>query len=115
MKFSLPGFPGRSRSHAAQAGGQDMPQPVADAKPASLVKVRNRILLGAMVLLALLALFIFQLMSISISRAMDREVNITTQQVAARVAAIAGHTVDLYEQAPRIGGQVLLAGTPPGS
>jgi phosphomannomutase/phosphoglucomutase len=92
MKFSLPGFPGRSRSHAAQAGGQDMPQPVADAKPASLVKVRNRILLGAMVLLALLALFIFQLMSISISRAMDREVNITTQQVAARVAAM----VDYY-------------------
>ncbi|MGD8619949.1 MAG: hypothetical protein PVH54_12285, partial [Gammaproteobacteria bacterium] len=92
MKFSLPGFPGRSRSHDAQTGGQDMPQPVADAKPASLVKVRNRILLGAMVLLALLALFIFQLMSIYISRAMDREVNITTQQVAARVAAM----VDYY-------------------
>jgi len=33
---------------------------------------------------------------------------------AARVAALAGHRVELYEQAPRIGGQVLLAGTPPG-
>ncbi len=33
---------------------------------------------------------------------------------AARVAAVAGHSVDLYEKAPRIGGQVLLAGTPPG-
>jgi 2,4-dienoyl-CoA reductase (NADPH2) len=33
---------------------------------------------------------------------------------AARVAAVAGHSVDLYERGPRIGGQVLLAGTPPG-
>ena len=59
MKFSLPGFSRNSRPHAAQPAAQNMPQPVADAKPASLMKVRNRILLGAMVLLALLALFIF--------------------------------------------------------
>ncbi len=89
MKFSLPGFPKRNR---AQPAVHSMPQPVGDVKPASLVKVRNRILLGAMVLLALLTLFVFQMMSIYISRAMDREVSITTQQVAARVAAM----VDYY-------------------
>jgi len=33
---------------------------------------------------------------------------------AARVAAAAGHSVDLYERGPRLGGQVLLAGSPPG-
>ncbi len=33
---------------------------------------------------------------------------------AARVAAEAGHSVDLYDRADRIGGQVLLAGKPPG-
>ena len=65
-----------------------MPQQDGNAKPASLVKIRNRILLGTMVLLALLALFIFQMMSIYITRAMDHEVSITTQQVAARVAAM---------------------------
>ncbi len=85
MKFTLPGFPKLSRAHAARPA---MPQPVGDAKPASLDKVRNRILLGAMVLLVLLAFFIFQLMSIYITRAIDRETNITTQQVAARVASM---------------------------
>ena len=62
MKFSLPGFLRRNRTHAARSAAQTMPQPVGNAKPASLVKVRNRILLGAMVLLVLLAFFIFQLM-----------------------------------------------------
>ena len=85
MKFSLPAFLKRNRAQTARPTAQTMPQQDGDAKPASLVKVRNRILLGAMVLLALLALFIFQMMSIYISRAMDHEVNITTQQVAARV------------------------------
>jgi 2,4-dienoyl-CoA reductase-like NADH-dependent reductase (Old Yellow Enzyme family)/thioredoxin reductase len=33
---------------------------------------------------------------------------------AARVAAMAGHEVDLYEKAPRIGGQLAVAGAPPG-
>ena len=33
---------------------------------------------------------------------------------AARVAAIAGHDVELYEKAPRIGGQLAVAGAPPG-
>jgi len=33
---------------------------------------------------------------------------------AARVAATAGHSVDLYDRAPQIGGQILLAGKPPG-
>ena len=33
---------------------------------------------------------------------------------AARAAALAGHKVDLYERSAQLGGQVLLAGTPPG-
>jgi 2,4-dienoyl-CoA reductase (NADPH2) len=33
---------------------------------------------------------------------------------AARVAAKAGHDVDLFEKAPRIGGQLAVAGAPPG-
>ena len=33
---------------------------------------------------------------------------------AARVAAIAGHDVELFEKAPRIGGQLSVAGAPPG-
>ncbi|MEW6441470.1 MAG: FAD-dependent oxidoreductase [bacterium] len=33
---------------------------------------------------------------------------------AARVAALAGHDVDLYEKAPVLGGQLLIAGAPPG-
>ena len=33
---------------------------------------------------------------------------------AARVAAKAGHRVELYEKAPRIGGQLAVAGAPPG-
>lgn len=33
---------------------------------------------------------------------------------AARVAAQAGHSVDLYEKAPKIGGQLAVAGAPPG-
>jgi 2,4-dienoyl-CoA reductase (NADPH2) len=33
---------------------------------------------------------------------------------AARVAAKAGHEVDLFEKAPRIGGQLAVAGAPPG-
>jgi len=69
-----------------------MPQPVGDAKPASLAKVRNRILLVSMVLLVLLSLFIFQVMSIYVIRAMDREVLVTTQQVTTRVEAM----VDYY-------------------
>jgi phosphomannomutase/phosphoglucomutase len=112
MKFSLPGFSRRSNVQDAMAGVHSMPQPVGDARPASLAKVRNRILLGAMVLLAALALFVFQMMSIYITRAMDREVNITTQQVAARVAAMVeyyGASAALLAKDPEIAA-LLVAG-----
>jgi len=89
-----------------------MPQSAGDARPASLAKVRNRILLGAMVLLAALALFVFQMMSIYLTRAMDREINITTQQVAARVAAMVeyyGASAALLAKDPEIAA-LLVAG-----
>ena len=114
MKFSLPGFPRRNRAHDAQSTVANTPQPVGDAKPASLVKVRNRILLGAMVLLALLALFIFQMMSIYITRAMDSEVNTITHQVAARVAAMVeyyGASAALIAKDPEISA-LLTSGEP---
>ena len=116
MKFSLPAFLKRNRAQTARPTAQTMPQQDGDAKPASLVKVRNRILLGAMVLLALLALFIFQMMSIYISRAMDHEVNITTQQVAARVAAMVeyyGASAALLAKDPEISALLAAGETAP--
>jgi phosphomannomutase/phosphoglucomutase len=89
-----------------------MPQPVGDAKPASLAKVRNRILLVSMVLLVLLSLFIFQMMSIYVIRAMDREVLVTTQQVATRVEAMVdyyGASASLIAKNPEISA-LLVAG-----
>jgi phosphomannomutase/phosphoglucomutase len=82
-----------------------MPQPTGDAKPASLIKVRNRILLSAMVVLTLLAFFIFQLMSVYITRVMGHDTSITTQQVAARVASLVeyyGDSVALLAKDPEI-------------
>jgi phosphomannomutase/phosphoglucomutase len=116
MKFSLPAFLKRNRAQTARPTAQTMLQQDGDAKPASLVKVRNRILLGAMVLLALLALFIFQMMSIYISRAMDHEVNITTQQVAARVAAMVeyyGASAALLAKDPEISALLAAGETAP--
>jgi phosphomannomutase/phosphoglucomutase len=105
MKFSLPGFPRRNKVHAARPAVQSMPQPIGDAKPASLVKVRNRILFSAMVVLTLLAFFIFQLMSVYITRVMGHDTNITTQQVAARVVSLVeyyGDSVALLAKDPEI-------------
>ena len=98
MKFTLPGFK-RSSSGGAAAKEGDMAQPGAVAedavsaeKPASLARTRQKILAAVVVLMALLALFVFQLMSVYITRAMDQEVRMTVDQVAARTATL----VDFY-------------------
>ncbi len=82
-----------------------MPQLTGDIKPASLAKVRLQLLGAGVVLLGLLAAFIFELMSGHILRAMEQESKIITQQVALRVAAMAnyyGSTTALLAKDPDI-------------
>ncbi len=68
-----------------------MPQLTGDIKPASLAKVRFQLLVASVVLLGVLAAFIFQLMSGPILRAMDKQSEIITHQVALRVSAMAAY------------------------
>ncbi len=80
-----------------------MPQLAGDIKPASVGKVRFQLLLAGVVLLGVLAAFIFQLMSGHILRATAQQSKITTQQVALRVAAMAdyyGSTAALLAKDP---------------
>ena len=74
MKFSLPGFKkSSSREEDVQEADKALPGPVIDdddgaIRPVSLARTRLRILAAALVLMALLALFVFQLMSVYITR-----------------------------------------------
>ena len=94
MKFSLPGFnKSSSREEDVQEADKALPGPVIDdddgaIRPVSLARTRLRILAAALVLMALLALFVFQLMSVYITRAMDQEVRMTVDQVAARTGTL---------------------------
>jgi phosphomannomutase/phosphoglucomutase len=91
MKFSPGKFFRRKKSSAAAADMQDVPPLIVDAKPASLGKIRLQLLVTGVVLLALLAAFIFKFMSGYILRTMEQENNIITQQVTARITAIVEH------------------------
>ena len=94
MKFSLPGFrKSASQEDAADKGGKAQPGPFAvdpapASKPVSLSRTRLKILGAAVVLMLLLALFVFQIMSLYISRAMDQEVRMTVDQVAAQTGSL---------------------------
>jgi phosphomannomutase/phosphoglucomutase len=93
MKLSLPGFRKSTPEDAAgdEAGRAVLAGPVAPGetvKPVSLGKTRLKVAAAAVVLMALLALFIFQLMSTYITRAMEREVRMTVDQVAARTGTL---------------------------
>ena len=70
---------------------QDVPPLIVDTKPASLGKIRLQLLVTGVLLLALLAAFIFKFMSGYILRTMEQENNIITQQVTARITAIVEH------------------------
>jgi phosphomannomutase/phosphoglucomutase len=91
MKFSPGKFFRRKKSSAAAADMQDVPPLIVDTKPASLGKIRLQLLVTGVVLLALLAAFIFKFMSGYILRTMEQENNIITQQVTARITAIVEH------------------------
>jgi phosphomannomutase/phosphoglucomutase len=95
MKFSLPSLrktpPG---ADDADTGDQARPVPVAVATPAITIKpvslggTRLRLLSAVAILMTLLALFVFQVMSLYITRAMEREVRMTVDQIAARTATL---------------------------
>jgi phosphomannomutase/phosphoglucomutase len=91
MKFSPGKLFKRKKSSAAAADIQAVPPLIVDAKPASLGKIRLQLLVTGVVLLALLAAFIFKFMSGYILRTMEQENNIITQQVTARITAIVEH------------------------
>ena len=91
MKLSFPGFLGRRNSSDDKPASKPMPQLTNDVNPASIGKVRLQLLLAGVVLLGLLAAFIFQLMSGHILRALEQESKIITQQVALRISAMADY------------------------
>jgi phosphomannomutase/phosphoglucomutase len=94
MKFSLPGFrKSASQEDAADEDRKAQPglsavDPALAIKPVSLRRVRLKILGAAVMLMLLLALFVFQIMSLYISRAMDQEVRMTVDQVAAQTGSL---------------------------
>ena len=91
MKFSPGKLFKRKKSSAGAADIQAVPPLIMDAKPASLGKIRLQLLVAAVVLLALLAAFIFKFMSGYILRTMEQQNDIITQQVTARITAIVEH------------------------
>lgn len=91
MKFSLGKFFKRNKSSADPADVRAVPEQAVDVKPASLGKIRLQLLVAGVLLLGLLAAFIFKLMSGYILRTMEQENKIITQQVAARITAIVEH------------------------
>jgi len=91
MKFSPGKFFRRKKSSTAAAEMQDVPPLIVDTKPASMGKIRLQLLVTGVLLLALLAAFIFKFMSGYILRTMEQENNIITQQVTARITAIVEH------------------------
>ena len=91
-----------------------MPQMTGDVRPASLGKARMQLLLAGVILMGVLSLFIFKLMSGYLSQAMERETSIITEQVAARVAAVAEYysaSTALLAKDPEIA-ELLMVGHP---
>ncbi len=91
MNLSLPDFLKRNKAADDQPAAKPMPQLTGDAKPASIGKVRIQLLVTAVLLLGLLAAFVFQLMSGYILRAMDQESDVVSKQVAMRVESMVDH------------------------
>lgn len=94
MKFSLPSFrKARPTTDAPVEADKSRAMPVAPgspvlAKPVSLGKTRMQMLVAGVALLVALAVFVFQVMTVYITRAMDQEVRMAVDQVAARTATL---------------------------
>ena len=90
MKLPLSSL--RKSRRKSDAGAADKSVFKGNEKQVSLAGLRAQLLVAGIALLALLAFFIFQYMSVYIARAIEQEIAITTHQVAARVAT----TVNYY-------------------
>jgi phosphomannomutase/phosphoglucomutase len=111
-KFSLAKFFKSIGKTEDGAVPRSLPQLSTGNKSASLAKVRLQLLIAAVVLLGVLSVFCFKLMSGYISRAIDNETSLVTQQVAARVSASVGHygaSVSLLAKDPDIA-ELLMSG-----
>ena len=92
MKLSLPSLPRRNKSAGKQPVAKPMPQLTGKVQHASLRWLQIQLLFTGVALLAGLAVFIFQFMSTYIIRGLEKEIDVTTEQVAARVESM----VDYY-------------------
>ena len=96
MKKSLSRF--RKKKDAA-------PEPLDDGKPASLARLRTQLLVAGIGILVVLAWVVFQYMSYYISRTIEQEADVSTSQIASRVATIVeiyGDTAALLAKDPEI-------------
>lgn len=111
MKFPLPGS--RKSGKPAQPAARKSAPASGKVPVASLARVRTQLLFAGIILLAALAYFLFQVMSIYIVAAKDQETTTTTDLLAARVAAMAeyyGASAALLAKNPEIA-DVLMIGT----
>jgi len=100
MKFSLPFLTksGKAAGGAAKPKSKSKPQPgraagdTGSARHASLGKTKYQLLIAGVLLLGMLALFVYQFMSITVTRALAQESAKTSEQAAAQL----GTLVDLY-------------------
>ena len=100
MKFSLPFLTksGKTAGGAAKPKSKSKPQPgraagdTGSARHASLGKTKYQLLIAGVLLLGMLALFVYQFMSITVTRALAQESAKTSEQAAAQL----GTLVDLY-------------------
>ena len=92
MKLSVPSLPRRNKSAGKQPVAQPLPQLTGKVQHASLRWLQIQLLFTGVALLAGLALFIFQFMSTYIISGLEKEIDVTTEQVAARVESM----VDYY-------------------
>jgi phosphomannomutase/phosphoglucomutase len=90
MKLNVPALFRRFRQTREQSV-PGVPQRADHMKPASLAKIRLWLLVGSVILLAGLAFFVFQLMSQQVLHAMQRDMDVTTSLVAARVSSTTGY------------------------
>jgi len=94
MKISLPFFSKTAKADKLPA--QPQPKRVAgkagSARRASLARTKFQLLVAGVLLLGVLALFVYQFMSISVMRALDQDNARTTEQVAAQL----GTLLDFY-------------------
>jgi len=113
MKLNLPAFLKRSGGDR-QRNPHVAPKASGNPKPASLARIQLVLLVAGVVLLAALAWFVFQLMSMQILQAMQQQTEITTSTVAARVHSMAeyyGQSAALLARDPEIA-DLLKNGTP---